>query len=100
MYKLSNLAAEDFERIFEYTLLNFGVKQADDYTVSMHNALLAITEQPLMGHECPEIAKELRRHNHHKHAIFYKKQTFDILPRLASLISAGDSHYWAHTKLL
>ena len=47
MYKLSNLAAEDFERIFEYTLLNFGVKQADDYTVSMHNALLAITEQPL-----------------------------------------------------
>jgi len=27
--------------------LNFGVKQADDYTVSMHKALLAITEQPL-----------------------------------------------------
>lgn len=72
MYKLSNLAAEDFERIFEYTLLNFGVKQADDYTVSMHNALLAITEQPLMGNECPEIAKELRRHNHHK------KQTYGI----------------------
>jgi toxin ParE1/3/4 len=78
MYKLSNLAAEDFERIFEYTLLNFGVKQADDYTVSMHNALLAITEQPLMGHECPEIAKELRRYNHHKHAIFYKKQPYGI----------------------
>ena len=81
MYKLSNLAAEDFERIFEYTLLNFGVKQADDYTVGLHNALLAITEQPLMGHECPEIAKELRRHNHHKHAIFYKKTAlWDLHP--------------------
>lgn len=31
-----------------------------------------------MGHECPEIAKELRRYNHHKHAIFYKKQPYGI----------------------
>lgn len=29
MYKLSNLAAEDFAAIYEYTLLNFGARQAD-----------------------------------------------------------------------
>ncbi len=74
MYRLSNLAAEDFERIFEYTLLNFGTEQADDYTESMHDALLTITKQPLIGRECPEIAEELRRHDHHKHAIFYRLQ--------------------------
>ncbi|OQU09256.1 plasmid stabilization protein, partial [Vibrio parahaemolyticus] len=36
MYKLSNLAAKDFEQIFEYTLLNFGIKQADVYTDSIN----------------------------------------------------------------
>ena len=44
MYKLSNLAAKDFEGIFEYT----------------------------------EIAVGVRRHNHSKHAIFYRYRTDDI----------------------
>lgn len=78
MYKLSNLAAEDFERIFEYTLLNFGIEQADYYTEGMHNVLLTIAEQPLIGHECPEITEGLRRHNHHKHAIFYRSQPLGV----------------------
>ncbi|WP_268753174.1 hypothetical protein [Arsukibacterium ikkense] len=30
MYKLSKLAAEDFAAIYEYTLLNFGVRQHPD----------------------------------------------------------------------
>lgn len=78
MYKLSNLAAKDFEQIFEYTLLNFGIEQADDYTDSMHNVLLTLAEQPLMGHERPEIAEGLRRHDHHKHAIFYRLQLHGV----------------------
>ncbi len=78
MYKLSNLAAEDFEQIFEYTLLNFGVEQADKYTDSVHSVLLALVEQPLMGHECLDIAAGLRRHEHHKHAIFYRIQPHGI----------------------
>ncbi|GAK83006.1 ParE toxin protein [Vibrio ponticus] len=57
MYKLSNLAAEDFEHIFEYTLLNFGIEQADAYTDSMHNVLLTLAEQPLMGYECLKLPK-------------------------------------------
>ncbi|WP_241828082.1 type II toxin-antitoxin system RelE/ParE family toxin [Salinivibrio kushneri] len=36
MYKLSNRAAKDFEEIFEYTLLKFGVEQADNYTNNLH----------------------------------------------------------------
>ncbi len=31
-YKLSNLAAKDFEGIFECTLVNFGIRKADEYT--------------------------------------------------------------------
>ncbi|WP_231571953.1 hypothetical protein [Vibrio jasicida] len=37
----------------------------------MHDVLLTLAEQPLMGYECSEIAEGLRRHDHHKHAIFY-----------------------------
>jgi Plasmid stabilization system protein len=74
MYKLSNRAAKDFEKIFEYTLLNFGVEQADDYTNALHQTLLTIADQPLMGHECLKIAYGLRRHDHGKHAIYYRPQ--------------------------
>ncbi|EIK4811112.1 plasmid stabilization protein [Vibrio parahaemolyticus] len=78
MYKLSNLAAKDFEQIFEYTLLNFGIKQADVYTDSINDVLLTLAEQPLMGYECTEIAEGLRRHDHNKHAIYYRTQSHGI----------------------
>ena len=78
MYKLSNLAAKDFEQIFEYTLLNFGIEQADVYTNNMQNVLLTLADQPLMGFECTDIAEGLRRHDHHKHAIYYRARSHDI----------------------
>lgn len=74
MYKLSNLAAKDFEQIFEYTLLNYGVKQADDYVEGLLGVLLTFSEQPFMGRECPDISLGLRRHDFNRHAIFYRSQ--------------------------
>lgn len=78
MYKLSNLAAKDFEGIFEYTLVNFGVKKADEYTKSLHDILEVISSNPLIGMECIEIAVGVKRHNHSKHVIFYRNRTDDI----------------------
>lgn len=78
MYKLSNLAAKDFEGIFEYTLVNFGVRKADEYTKSLHDVLEVISSTPLIGMECTEIEVEVRRHNHSKHVIFYRCRTNDI----------------------
>ena len=78
MYKLSNLAAEDFSSIYEYTLVNFGVLQADAYTDSLESALQLLASSPLMGYECQEIAAEVRRHDHQRHAIFYRQREKDI----------------------
>ncbi|CCO50381.1 Toxin module of the toxin-antitoxin system,RelE-like [Vibrio nigripulchritudo SOn1] len=78
MYKLSHLAAKDFEQIFEYSLLSFGIEQADVYTDSMNDVLLTLAEQPFMGFECTEIAEGLRRHDHNKHAIYYRTQPHNI----------------------
>lgn len=78
MYKLSNLAAEDFTAIYEYTLLNFGVSQADAYTDDLENTFRLLSSTPLMGHGCPEISDGVRRHDHQRHAIFYQPREHDI----------------------
>lgn len=78
MYKLSNLAAEDFASIYEYTLLHFGVLQADSYTDNLENTFRLLSSSPLIGYECQEIASGVRRHNHQQHAVFYQQREQDI----------------------
>ncbi len=78
MYKLSNLAVKDFASIYEYTLLNFGALQADTYTDDLDRALNLLSGSPLIGFECSEIANDVRRHDHQKHAIFYRQREHDI----------------------
>ncbi|WP_275100530.1 type II toxin-antitoxin system RelE/ParE family toxin [Sedimenticola hydrogenitrophicus] len=78
MYKLSNLAAEDFTAIYKYTLLNFGAHQADAYTDDLESTFRLLSNSPLMGHECLEIADGVSRHDHQRHAIFYRRREHDI----------------------
>lgn len=78
MYKLSNLAAEDFAAIYEYTLVRFGSQQADTYTDELDRVFHMLAESPRMGQECPEIGTDMRRHDHQRHAIFYRQRKQDI----------------------
>ena len=78
MYKLSNLDVEDFTAIYEYTLLNFGVMQADKYTDHLESVFNLLASSPLMGYECLEIGHKKRRHDHQRHAIFYRQRENDI----------------------
>lgn len=78
MYKLSHLAAEDFSGIYEYTLLNFGVRQADKFTDDMETSLERLANSPLLGRHIPEIGPEIRRLDHDRHAIFYRVREGDI----------------------
>ncbi len=78
MYKLSRCAAEDFAGIYEYTLLNFGTSQADAYLDDLESTLRLLSSSPLMGHACQEIGDGIRRHDHQRHAIFYRRREDDI----------------------
>lgn len=78
MYKLSRLAADDFTGIYEYTLLNFGVVQADDYTDALESILQSIVHSPFIGREYPGIAVGIRRLDYRQHAIFYRARGADI----------------------
>lgn len=75
MYKLSQLAAEDFAAIYEYTLLNFGVIQADAYTQDLEKVLTLLSEHPFIGIASDEIGKDIRRHDHQRHTIFFRMIT-------------------------
>ncbi|MGB7758025.1 MAG: type II toxin-antitoxin system RelE/ParE family toxin [Salinisphaera sp.] len=78
MYRLSRLAADDFASIFEYTLVEFGPRQADAYTEDLEKTLQLLASSLLISHECPEVAAGVRRHDHHRHAIFYRYRGEDI----------------------
>ncbi|MCV5638029.1 type II toxin-antitoxin system RelE/ParE family toxin, partial [Vibrio parahaemolyticus] len=52
MYKLSQKAADDFGDIYEYTFLNFGAEQADNYTDEMEQCLQTLSEAPFIGRDC------------------------------------------------
>ena len=76
MYKLSNKAAEDFEKIYEYTYLNFGENKADSYTDEIDKCLLLLSESPQIGRVLDKIKKGIYRHDHH--AIFYLIESENI----------------------
>ncbi|MBO2618333.1 type II toxin-antitoxin system RelE/ParE family toxin [Shewanella algae] len=78
MYKLSNLAADDFAGIYLYTLQAFGPRQADSYTEDLENTFGLLSRSPNIGRACQDIAEGLLRHDHQRHAIFYRKTPLGI----------------------
>lgn len=72
MYRLSNLAAKDFEAIYEYTWRRFGPLQADKYTNELDGLLKLLARNPLMGRDCHNLVDGARRHDYGQHAIFYR----------------------------
>ena len=62
MYRLSNLAAKDFEAIYEYTWRRFGPLQADKYTNELDGLLKLLARNPLMGRDCQNLIDGARRH--------------------------------------
>ena len=45
-YTLSNKAQHDLERIFQYTEIEFGVSQAENYLLGIHETLMALSTEP------------------------------------------------------
>lgn len=79
MYKLSNLAAEDFDSIYEFTWRKFGPLQADKYTADLDSFLKLLARNPEMGRDRSDLVEGIRKHDHAEHAIFYKEVGGSIL---------------------
>lgn len=73
-YKLSNDASKTIGKIYEYSILNFGEKKADEYYTSLHEAFGLLAEQPKLGREF----YDYHRHEHGEHVFFYKITDYGI----------------------
>ena len=67
-YKLSSDASQTIADIYEYSILNYGEKAADNYFTSLHDTFELLAKQPNLGREF----HEYHRHEHREHIFFYK----------------------------
>jgi len=70
-YKLSAAADQDFEKLFEYGINNFGLSQAKSYVDGLIIHFQSIAENPLHYQAVDNIRKGYRRSVYGKHAIYY-----------------------------
>lgn len=74
-YKLTEKAAADFARLYEYGIDNFGYEQAEQYTEDMEKQLDTIAANPLLYPALDEIVKGCRRSVCGVHSIYYRQCT-------------------------
>ena len=59
VYRLSTRAALDLDEIYEYTILNFGLTQAQSYLNGLHERFENLAQQPMLGRGASQIAPDL-----------------------------------------
>jgi toxin ParE1/3/4 len=74
-YKLTEKAAEDFARLYEFGWDTFGYEQAERYTEDMERRLNVIAATPLAYATVDEIVKGCRRSVCGVHSIYYRQCT-------------------------
>lgn len=70
-YVLSQDADEDFERLFEYCIDNFGVKKAKSYSNGMKTRFIEIAQNPYRWQAVDYIRPNYRRSVYRNHSIYY-----------------------------
>jgi len=70
-YSLSKKADFDLEKIYEYGILNFGLKRAKIYIIGLHERFEDLANSPGFGRCASQYALKLRRFEYKSHVIFY-----------------------------
>lgn len=85
-YKIKVEAIEDLKRIYNYGILNFGMKQADKYFNSLFEHFEKIAQNPLSFQSVDFIRKGYRRCPCGSDSIYYKIEngTIEIMAIIGS----------------
>ncbi|MEO8684426.1 MAG: type II toxin-antitoxin system RelE/ParE family toxin [Devosia sp.] len=78
-YRLTPDAAEQFIKILEYGIDQFGPKQALKYQDELERSLQILADHPSLGRPATQVNKTLRRHEHGQYVILYRFESADIL---------------------
>ena len=71
-YSLSGKAAEELERVYEYSVLTFGLVQARSYVNGLHQLFQTLADNPMLGRSAERLAPEMRCIEYKSHSIFYR----------------------------
>ena len=71
VYSLSSKAAADLSRIYEYTILNFGLTPARAYLTGLHERFESLAENSMQGRTASELSPGLRRLEYESQVVFY-----------------------------
>ncbi len=78
-YRLSRMARLDLFDIADSTLATWGEEQALRYLDGLEECFHLLAESPEIGRACDRVRPGYRRHEHQKHAIFYRPDGEDVL---------------------
>ena len=78
-FRFSRRAEADLLRIAEYTLRTWGKPQAARYLGEMEKCCQTLAENPVLGRPCDDVRPGLRRLEHGKHVVFYRRELLGIL---------------------
>lgn len=78
-YRLSKRADEDFESIYLFGLLNFGLIQADAYADGLEKRFERIAEQPDLYPAIDHVKSGYRLSVYQGHSIYYRVEQTGVL---------------------
>ncbi|MDT0499179.1 type II toxin-antitoxin system RelE/ParE family toxin [Algiphilus sp. W345] len=78
-YRLSNSADQDFDSLYVYGVLTFGLEQADAYAAGMQARFTQIAEKPRLYQAVDDIRPGYRRSVYGSHAIYYRIEDGGVL---------------------
>lgn len=73
-YSISEKASTDIEGIYEYGILNFGLAQAQEYVLGLHDCCQVLADNPALGRYADQLVPQLRRHEYRSDVVFYMEQ--------------------------
>ncbi len=73
--KFSKEADKDIDKIYEYTILNFGLKKANTYLQNLNSKIQSIVTKQIQCRQVDFIHQDLRKLEIGSHVIFYTKES-------------------------
>ena len=71
-YQLTDKARAQLDEVYEYSVLNFGLKNAQAYLEGFHGCFEILVLYPELGRNYGHIRLGIRRHDYESHSIYYR----------------------------
>lgn len=78
-YRLTPAAQRDLDSIFDYTVAQWGLVQAADYTDRIEQACNELAQAPLRAPACDAIRQGYRRRGVSRHVIYFRMMDTGII---------------------